>query len=48
MAMAASTFRVPVQRLVSRRTVFYAVIYAAAAVSGLAILNAALRQLGCA
>lgn len=48
MAMAASTFGVPVQRLVSRRTLLYALIYAATAVAGLAALNAALRGWGCA
>lgn len=43
MAMAASTFGVPVQRLVSGRTAAFAIVYGTLAIAALAALNAALR-----
>lgn len=46
MAMAASTFGVPVARLVSRWTMLFALVYAAAAVALLSALNATLRAVG--
>jgi hypothetical protein len=47
MAMAASTFAVPVGRLITRRSLVYTVAYLVLGVFFLAAVNAALRSAGC-